>query len=121
MAKPAPRQIFWLRRIRLLRAQRHWRQLLGAYEQLRQALLEIEQQCKAQRDAAARCLRHAEAGTGKYALIMRRASAHQRLAASLANQAELLSTQLGQMISALRCARISLEKARRLLEESSPR
>lgn len=118
---PPPLQMFWLRRIRLLRAQRRWRQLLDEHEQLRQNLSELAQQAEAQQVAGIRCLRHAQAGASNYAIVMRRASAHHTQAASLANQVEVLSMQLDQMARHLRSARTTLEKAKRLLEETSPR
>lgn len=121
MSTPPPLQMFRLRRIRLLRAQRHWRQLLDTHEQLRQALSTLAWQCETQQAAGMRCLRHAEAGAANYVLLMRRASVHQAQAASLASRAEAMSTQLAQMAPHLRQARVTLEKAKRLLEESSPR
>lgn len=121
MSAPPPAQIFRLRRIRLLRAQRYWRQLLDAHEQLRQALSVLTREYEAQQAAGMRCLRHAEAGTASYALVMRRACAHQTQAASLGRQAQALAKQLDEMTPHLRSARVALEKAKRLLEESSLR
>ncbi|HEY9255285.1 MAG TPA: hypothetical protein VIP30_12185 [Stenotrophomonas sp.] len=121
MSAPPPAQMIRLRRIRLLRAQRNWRQLLDARGQLRQALSALTREYEAQQAAGRQCLRHAEAGAARYTLVMRRACAHQTQAASLGRQAQALAKQLDEMTPQLRSARVALEKARRLLEESSPR
>jgi hypothetical protein len=112
--------MLWLRRIRLLRAQRRWRQLFDAHAQSRQTLRTLEQLGEVEQSAAAQCLRRAEPGAEGYRRMLRRAAAHQRQATTLATQAETAAGELAQMTRGLRAARVGLDKAKRLLEQSSP-
>lgn len=116
--RPPPDRWLWLRRVRLLRAQRHWQRLKDAQEALRQKADELEQRCETEWLARDRCLARADAGTAQYALLLRRAQAHARDAQAAASEAGVASHQLAQLGLAVQEARRLLEKAKRLLEDA---
>ena len=116
--RPPPDRWLWLQRVRLLRAQRHWRGLKDTQEALLQEVCELEKQCQAEWLARDRCLARADAATTQYALLLRRAIAHGRDAQATANEASAVSRQLAELAPALQEARRRLEKTRRVLEET---